>query len=254
MCFDKNKHQPFSAFLRAAWLAAACLTFGSLHAQSIESARTAFDEGDFLGAAEMTARLDTSSGYALAAEALAIYGFHLAGEEERAEIFATATEYAEKAVELDAENVEAHLQLAHAMGRYAQTMSVLEIFGDGYVGRVRDASETAARLAPESAIAHLGIASWHAQALHEGGIAARLAFGASRSRALEHIDLALRYGTDQTIVQLEAGNALLLLSERRYGERARQLLINARDMPVRDAHEALLRQRALLLLADLDDG
>ncbi len=237
--------------IRIACVATACFAGGSFHAQNLEAARMAHDAGDFLEAAEMAAALNTVDGYALAAESLAVYGFHIAAPgQEREDVFARATDYGLEAVRLDPQNVQAHLQLAHAMGRYAQVVSVVEVLGNRYVTRVRDAVETAAELEPESAMAHLGIAAWHAEALSKAGIVARLLFGASSARALEHIDLALEYGPELKVVQLETGYSLLLLSERRYGDRALRLLRAARELPIGNAWEEFLHERALEVLAE----
>ena len=253
--FSANKSGigAISGLLRAAALAGACCVGGSWHAQSPQAARTAYDEGDFLAAAELAAALNTSAGFALAANSLAVYGFHVAAERQREDIFARATDYGLEAVRLDPRNVDAHLQLAHAMGRYAQVAGVAEALGNRYVSRVRDAVETAAQLDPVSAMAHLGIATWHAETIDKAGFAARPLFGASRARALEHIDLALEYGPELKVVQLEAGNALLLLSKRRHRDRALRLLRAARELPNGNAWDEFLHQRALEMLADLGE-
>ncbi len=212
------------------------------------------DNGDFLTAAEIAAELNTSDGYALAAESLSVYGYHIAAAgEEQEEIFGAATDYGMESVRLDPQNVQAHLQLAHAMGRYAQVVGVLEVLGNRYVTRVRDAVETAVELDPDSALAHLGIAVWHAEALDKAGIVARLLFRASSARALEHIDLALEYGSELKVVQLETGYSLLLLSERRYGDRALQLLRAARETPNRNVWDEFLHERVLESLAEIGE-
>lgn len=240
--------------IRIACVACACFAGGSFHAESLEAARTAFDAGEFLEAADMAAQLNSSDGYALAANSLAVYGFHIAAPgQQQEDIFARATDYGMEAVRLDPRNAEAHLQLAHAMGRYAQVVSVIRVLGNRYVTRVRDAVETAAELEPESAMAHLGIAAWHAVALDSGGIVARLLFSASRARALKHIDLALKYGSELKVVQLETGYLLLLLSERHYGDHALQLLRTARELPNGNAWNEFLHERALEILADMGE-
>ena len=250
----KTGTSPVFRVFRIACVAGACFAGGSFHAQSLEAARMVYDEGDFLEAADMAAELNTSDGYALAAESLAVYGYHIAVPgQEREDIFARATDYGMNAVRLDPQNVQAHLQLAHAMGRYAQVVGVIEVLGNRYVTRVRDAVETAAELDPESAMAHLGIAVWHAEALDKAGIISRLLFGASSAQALEHIDLALEYGSDMKVIQLETGYSLLLLSERRYGDRAIQLLRTARELPTVNAWDEFLHERTLEMLTELGE-
>ncbi len=239
--------------LRLALLATACLAGASFHAQSLEAARLAWEQGRFIEAADIAARLGSSDGYALAAESLAVHGFHIATGKEQEEIFARATEYGIESVELDPGNINAHLQLSHAMGRYAQVVGVVEMLGNRYVWRVRDAVETAVELDPESPVAHLGIAMWHAEALDKAGLFARLLFRASSTEALKHIDIALEHGSNEKVVQTESAYALLLLSKRRHGERARQLLQNSRELPVRHVWDGFLHERSLQLLAEFGE-
>ena len=97
------------------------LLAGTAAAQSLEAARAAQDEGRFIEAARLGEALGTADGYALAAESLAIHGYYVAKEPEKEALFERAMGLAEEAVRLDPVNPEAHLQSAHAMGRYAQT-------------------------------------------------------------------------------------------------------------------------------------
>ena len=230
------------------------LAGGTFHAQSLEAARLAYVEGDFLQAADIAGEFNTADAHALAAESLAIYGFHLASENEQEEIFARATDHGLEAVRLEPENVNAHLQLAHAMGRYAQVVGVIEVLGNGYVRRVRNAVQTAIEMDSESALAHLGLAVWHAEALDKAGIFARILFGASSARALTHLERALELAPDSKVVTLESGLGFLLLSERRYGDRAQQLLLKSRSIPIQNAWEGFMHETAVEMLEELGES
>ncbi len=238
---------------RIVWLMSAWLGGAVANAQDMAAARAAWTGGDFLAAAEIAAGLGTSDGYALAAESLATHGYFRGAEEELEELYREAVRHGEEAVRLNPESVYANIQFAHAMGRLAETSGVLEALSNGYAQRVRDSLEAAAELDPESPLAHSGIAMWHAGALDEAGLIARTLFGASRSRALEHIDLALDYDTGSKLVLHDAAVALILLSERRYGDRARELLLTARDLPQRDARDGFIQLSIVDILAQLDD-
>ena len=160
------------------------LLAGTAFAQSIEAARTAQDEGRFVEASRLAEALNTSDGYALDAESLAIYGYYIAEEPEKEALFNRATVLAEEAIRLDAANPEAHVQSAHAMGRHAQAIGMMKALGKGYVEKVREAAENALQLDPEMAAAHLSLAAWHAEAINEAGFMASVAYGASRSAPL----------------------------------------------------------------------
>jgi len=134
-------------------------------AQSFDDAVALTVNGDWLMAADMGAALGTSEGYALAAQALAIYGYHVAPKEEKQPLFQRGMDYAKKAIELGPDSSEAHLQASHAMGRYAQTIGVLEALSDGYADRIKDVLDKAIALAPESAEIHFN----HAPSLLTAG-------------------------------------------------------------------------------------
>lgn len=221
-------------------------------AQSIEAARSAQDEGRYVEAAELAEALGTSDGYALAAESLAIHGYYIAVETDREALFNRAMGLAEEAVRADPSSPEAHLQSAHAMGRYAQTIGPAKAISRGYVSKIRKSLEEALALDPEMAAAHLSLATWHAEAIAGAGLVARLTFGASKKRALSHYEKARLLAPEETVVYVEYANGLLHLSRKKNRERARELLARAIETPPKDAFDRLLHERAAAKLASLD--
>ena len=238
------------ACLSLLWL----LVSGGAAAQSIEIARAIQDEGRFVEASEIAETLGTSDGYALAAESAALYGHYIAGEPERESVFGRAMTLAEEAVRLDPSNPEAHFQLAHAMGRYAQTIGAAKALARGYASKVRDSIEAALELDPEMAAAHLSLATWHAEMINSAGIAARVVYGASKKRARSHYERAEELAPDEKMVYVEHALGLLLLNDRKNRGKARELLERAIETPAKDALDRLLDERAAAKLADLDNG
>ena len=240
----------------ARWLAGPALGFslilaGAASAQSIEAARTALSEGRFVEAAKLGEALNTSDGYALAAEALAIHGHYLAAEDTKAELLDRAMQLGQEAIREDSENPAAHLQHAHAMGRYTQAVGTLKVKRE-YAGQVRAALERALILEPGLAEAHLSLGAWHAEAIRGGGFMARMLFGASGNDAIAHYGAALELAPDAKIVHAEYALGLLLLDRRRHLEEARSLLERARELPARDAHDRIVHDRVIARLAELD--
>ena len=232
--------------------AAACLLlFGAAAAQSLEAARAAQDEGRFLEAARLGEALGTSDGYALAAESLAIHGYYIAGEPEKEVLFERAMGLAEEAIRLDPANSEAHLQSAHSMGRYAQTIGAVKALARGYAEKVRKAIENALARDPEMAGAHLSLATWHAEIINGAGLAARVVFGASRKRALSHYERALELAPDEKLAYLEYALGLLLL-KKKDRRKAKDLLARAVETPSKNAYDRLLHELAVEKLAALD--
>ena len=227
---------------------------GTAGAQSIEEARAVYAEGRFMEAADLAQGLDTSEGYALAADSLAIYSYYVAPDSEKEGLFRRATELAHQAIRLDATNPEAHLQLAHAMGRHAQVIGILEVLNESYASQVRNAIQEALRLAPDMAAAHLSLAAWHAGAVSTAGFLAGLLYGANEEDALAHFERALELASHEKVVLLEYALGLLSLDVIGNRAKARSLLERAIQLPQKDAHDRIIHRKAVERLAALDDG
>lgn len=242
--------------IRATLLSRLIIVFGflpaSAAAESIEAARAAFSAGEYVEAAELGEALGTASGHALAAEALAIYAHYLAEAEDKAPLLQRAMRSAETAIELDPGSAEAHLQSAHAVGRYSQLFSPMKALGEGYPKQVRASIERALELDPGHFGAHLSLASWHAEAIGRGGMMARALLGAKRRSAHDHFQQSMTLAPDAKVVFVEYASGLLLLGPRKHREQARDLLVRAIELPPRDAFERVLHQQAIDRLAALD--
>ena len=243
-----------SVLLTCLMVACAFAPAGTACAQSIEKARALYAEGRFMEAAYLARALDTSDGHALAADSLAIHGYYVAPEGERAGLFRRAEESAREAIRLDAANPQAHLQLAHAMGRQAQVSGALKALTEGYATKVRDAIQEALRLDPKMAAAHVSLAAWHAGAVGAGGFFAGLLYGASEEEALAHFERALELAPRDKSALFEYALGLLSLGADKYRARARGLLERAVRLPPKDAFERLIHQKAVERLAAMDGG
>ena len=231
----------------------ALVTANPAGGQTIDAALAAYAEGRFVEAAELGESLATSDGYALAAKSLAIHGFHIAADDERPEFFARAVRAADEAIRLDPGNPEAHFESAHAVGREAQIVGVMEALSRGYARRIREATEEAIRLDPEMGEAHLTLASWHAEIVNRmGRVIAGMTYRASRRDALEHYERALELAPDEIEVYMEYANGLLLLNRNRGRAQARELLSRGIGIAPRDAYTRILHELAVQQLAALD--
>ena len=233
-------------------IACAALLASAANAQSIEAARAAFAEGRFVEAAELAETLKTSEGYAFAAQSLAIHGYHLAKDDEKQVLLGQAAQLAEQAVRLDPRNPEAYLQLAHALGRYTQTVALAVALDQGYPEKVRKALEEALRIEPDMASAHFSLGSWHAEARHRGGFMAGILYGASPDEALVHFERALELAPRDKLALFQYAYGLLLLDRNSNHAQARDLLARAVEVPSKDAYDRITHESAVELLEDLE--
>ena len=114
-----------AAFLTCMTIACVLVLSGAAGAQTMEQMRAVYAQGRFVEAAELGAAIKTSASHALAAQSLAMQGHFFAKGDEKKALFERAVELAREAVRLDTANPEAHIQPAHATGRYAQAFGFL---------------------------------------------------------------------------------------------------------------------------------
>ena len=222
-------------------------------AQSIDAARTAYAEGRFIEAAQLAEALGTSEGLALAAKSVTIQAYYISGDDERDALFERAIALAQEAIRADPDNPEAHMQSSHAMGRHGQTIGLMEAATEGYADRVREAVENALRLRPGLPEALLSMGMWHADVVSTlGSFMGDMMFGADEDEAIEFYERALEGAPEEKIVPLEFAIGLLALDDDEYRERVRSLLHRAIELPVKDAYDDLIHQKAVESLAALD--
>ena len=224
-------------------------------AQSIDEARTAYAEGRFLEAAELAESLGTSEGFALASKSVTVQAYYVSADDEKDALFERALALAQEAIRSDPDDPQAHIQLSHVMGRHAQTIGVVESASKGYADKIRDAVEDALQLNPEMPEAHLSMGMWHSEVVSSlGSFMADMMFGADEDEAIEFYERALKGAPEEKIVPLEYAIGLLELDDDDYREQARKLLQRAIDLPVKDAYDDLVHQKAVETLAALDSS
>ena len=234
-------------------VAALCATATDDTPASITEARAAFDEGRYLQAADLAESLGTSDSLALAADALAVYGHYIAADADRQPTLQRARGLADKAVALDGTSAEAQFQVAHAMGRYAQSIGPTKALRQGFVGGSREAIEAALELDPDMAKARLSLASWHADVVDGfGRMLARMTYGATVQAAMDNYERTLELAPDEKVAYVEFARGLAAIGGRKERARVRELLTQALELPVRNDFDRLIHERAAAQLASLD--
>lgn len=241
------------------WLAAAglvmtlCVSAADGTAPSTGEARVAFDEGRYLEAADLAESLGTSEGHALAANALAVYGHYVSADDDRQPILERARSLADKALALDGTSAEARFQVAHTMGRYAQSIGPTKALRQGFVGGFREAIDAVLELDPDLAKARLSLASWHADIVDGfGRMIGRMTYGATVKAAMENYERTLELAPEEKVVYYEFARGLSAIGGRKDRPRVRELLTQALELPVRNDFDRIIHERAKADLAGLD--
>ena len=233
-------------------LVAALALPGPIGAQSIGAARTAYAGGQFVEAAELAEAIETSEGYALAARALTIHSHYIAKEDEKEALFERAMQLAQRAIDSDPTNPEAHLQFAYAMGRHAQSIGSVKAAGKGYAKKSRKTLEQALRLDPDMAHAHLALAAWHVEVVRAvGSLMGGMVYGARKKEGLAHYERALEIAPEEKVVLVEYALGLLLLDDDEYREQAQDLLERSLEIPSEVASDRILHRVAIEKLTAL---
>ena len=236
-----------------ALLAMVSLAAGAAAAQTIDDVTTARFEGRFLEAADLGEAVGTSEGYALAAQALAIYGYHLAAtKEEKQAVLLRAIDLGERAVALDDGNKLAHQELAHAMGRYAETLPTTQALSGGYAEKTIALMKRGLEIDPDFVYGHLAVGGWHARIVDAAGFLGAVIYGASEDEALAHYQRATELAPDNVIVMGGYAIGLLQLDPDDFRGQAEELLARIEAAPKEAAFERLMHQEVLKHFAAID--
>ena len=170
--------------------------------------------------------------------------------DEKKELLEHAVKLAKKAVLSNPSNADAHLQLAHTIGRHAQAVGMLE--AAGHAEEVRESTENALRINPELVAAHLSLGRWHSELVGAmGSLLARTVYGARKKDAIASFERALALAPHAKVTLLQYALGLLALDNFQYREKAQDLLTRAIKLPAKDAYDRILHIEAVELLDSL---
>jgi len=207
---------------------------------AVVQAWIAFHGGDFGRAAELGLAAG-DAGVNAANKAQAIYANYLEDNDKRK--LALLEEVAERAAALQAaapKNANAFYWQAYALGRYAQGISVAKALAQGIGGKVKSALETAIKLAPKHADAHIALASYHAEVIDKvGAMIGGLTYGAKKDTALKNYQAAIKLNPDSAIARIEYANGLVMLEGKKALKQAETLYAEAAGCEPVDAMERL---------------
>lgn len=206
----------------------------------LEDAWRAYHRGDFAVAADAGVKLGPL-GAQVANKAAAVYCTYLEDDDKRAiRILTEAAARGEEACRKLPGCANAWYFHAFVLGRYAQRISVLKALGEGVGTKVRTALETAIKLEPKHADAHIALGAYHAEIIDKvGALAGRLTYGADRATAVKHFEKAIKLNPKAAVAYMEYANGLLMMEgDKKQGE-AEKLYRKAAACEPADAMERL---------------
>ena len=218
--------------------------------EKVLAAWALFHAGEFQKASEAGVK-SGGAGITVANKAQAIYANYLENSEKtRLALFLEVAERAEAQAKAEPENANAWYLMAYALGRYSQGISVAKALAQGLGSKVKGALETAIKLAPKHADAHIALGAFHAEVIDKvGGLLGRTQ-GASRDTGLAMYRAALKLNPGSAIAMIEHANGLVMLEGDKRMKEATKLYENAAASEPMDAMERLDVEMAKAELED----
>jgi tetratricopeptide (TPR) repeat protein len=209
-----------------------------------------FHAGEFQKATEAGLKAG-GAGITVANKAQAIYANYLeTSEKTKLAHFMEVAERAEAQVAEEPKNANAYYFMAYALGRYSQGISIAKALAQGLGSRVKSALETAIRLAPRHADAHIALGAFHAEVIDKVGSLLGRTQGASKDAGLAMFRTALKLNPTSAIAMVECANGLVMLEGDKKMQEATQLYEDAAACVPMDAMERLDVEMAKAELED----
>ena len=209
-----------------------------------------FHAGEFENATEAGLKAG-GAGITVANKAQAIYANYLEkSEQTKLALFMAVAERAETQLASDPNNANAYYFMAYALGRYSQGISIAKAFAQGLGSKVKSALETAIKLAPTHADAHVALGAFHAEVIDKVGSLLGRTQGASKDAGLAMFKTALKLNPTSTIAMVEYANGLVMLEGDKKMKEATKLYEDAAAAMPLDAMERLDVEMAKAELGD----
>ena len=209
-----------------------------------------FHAGEFQKASEAGLKAG-DAGITVANKAQAIYANYLEkSEKTKLTMFMEVAERAEAQLAADSKNANAYYFMAYALGRYSQGISVAKALAQGLGSKVKAALETAIKLAPKHADAHIALGAFHAEVIDKVGSLLARTQGASKDAGLAMFKTALKLNPTSAIAMVEYANGMVMLEGEKKMKEATKLYEDAAACTPMDAMERLDVEMAKAELQD----
>ena len=191
------------------------------------------------------------AGITVANKAASMYATYLETKEKaKLDIFMEVAARAEAQQKEDPKNANAWYWQAYALGRYSQGISVAKALAQGLGTKVKTALETAIKLSPKHADAHIALGAFHAEVIDKVGKLLGKTQGADTATGLKMYQQALKLNPCSAIAMVEYANGLVMLEGDKKMKEATKLYEDAAAAAPLDAMERLDVEMAK---AELDD-
>jgi tetratricopeptide (TPR) repeat protein len=198
-----------------------------------------FHRGDFHKAHDAGLKAG-GAGITVANKAQGIYANYLEkSEKNKLAMFQEIAERAQAQQREEPGNANAFYWQAYALGRYGQGISVAKALAQGLGAKVKASLETAIKLAPKHADAHIALGTFHAEVIDKVGALLGKTQGADKATGLKMFQQALKLNPTSPIAMVEYANGLVMLEGDKRMKEAEKLYADAAACEPADAMERL---------------
>ncbi len=192
-----------------------------------------------------------AAGTTVTNKATCVYANYLEPKEKtRLELFMQVAQRAAEQARAESDNANAYYWQAYALGRYSQGISVAKALAQGIGSKIKLALETAIRLQPLHADAHIALGTFHAEVIDKvGALIGNMTYGAKKDTSLRLFAQALQLVPESPIARIEYANALVMLEGDARMDEATHLYEQAAATKALDAVQRLDVEMALAELA-----
>ena len=218
--------------------------------EAVQAAWALFHAGQFQKATEAGLKAG-GAGLVAANKAQAIHANYLEkSEKTKLALFLEVAERAEAQAKAEPKNANAWYLMAYALGRYSQGISVAKALSQGLGSKVKGALETAIKLEPKHADAHIALGAFHAEVIDKVGKLLGKTQGADAATGLKLFRQALVLNPTSAIAMVEYANGLIMLEGDKKMAEAEKLYADAAACEPADAMERLDVEMAKAELED----
>ena len=205
----------------------------------------AFHAGDFHRAMKL-GLAQGACGYSVAHKATCVYAGNIEADEgARLALFDVVAERCERHQREQPDNPAAWYWQAYALGRYAQTISVVKALAKGLAPKVRHGFKQAIALAPDHADAWIGLGVYQSEIVGAAGpLIASMTYGARKEDCHAAFKRAIALNPFAPSAYMEYANAKLRFDGKKHLDEARALYRQAAALVPADASERLDVERA----------
>ena len=219
---------------------------------NINDARELFLKGEYIKAIKLCKKIDTLESQILQSRIISIHSYFFKEGKPAELAYLEAYEIAKKIIKNNDKLAEAHVELAHALGRYGQEIGIMSAISKGIADEVKHHLLLALKLDEDNVIASLSLGVWHSEITNKAGkVLANLVYGAKAERARFFLRKALKINNDQIGVLFEVARGFLLLESQEDIKFSKKLLIKLLSMKNFSHMDSLYKIKARKILENI---